>query len=31
MKADDARAHSGTLKHNNKRRDVVCCGLLDYI
>jgi len=31
MKADDAHAHSGILTHNNKRRDFVYCGLLNYI
>ena len=31
MKADDARARTATLTHNNNRRDFVCCGLLEYI
>ena len=31
MKAGDAHARTGTLTHNNKRRDFVCCGLLNYI
>ena len=31
MKAGDARAHADTLTRDNKRRDFVCCGLMNYV